>query len=87
MPPIPGEWIIQGGAVAVLLVGVVMLFRGQLVPLRHVKALERDRDYWREAAIKSMGHTEALMPAAEIATQITKSFSDATTAAIEGRKP
>jgi hypothetical protein len=87
LPPIPGEWIIQGGAALVLLIGVLMMFRGHLVPLRVVKALERDRDYWREAALKSMGHTDALMPAAEIATQITKSFSEATTAAIEGRKP
>lgn len=78
MPPIPGEWIATAGPVGLLSLGVLLVFLGWLVPLRTYRALERDRDYWRQAALKSMGHTEALMPAAEIATEVTRAFSEAT---------
>lgn len=74
--PIPGEWIVQGGAVAVLGMVALMVFMGWLVPMRTYRALERDRDYWREAALKSMGHTDVLMPAAQIASQVTRALSD-----------
>lgn len=74
--PVPGEWIVQGGAVAVLGMVALMVFMGWLVPLRTYRALERDRDFWREAAMKSMGHTDALMPAAQIASQVTQALSD-----------
>lgn len=76
--PIPGEWIVQGGAVAVLGMVALMIFLGWLVPQRVYRALERDRDFWREVAMKSMGHTDALMPAAQIASQVTRALSDVT---------
>jgi len=86
VPPLTTDLILQGGAVGLLAVVALMVFLGWLIPVRTYRTLERDRDYWREAALKSMGHTESLMPAAEIASQITKSFSDATAAAIKGRQ-
>jgi len=79
VPPIPGEWIIQGGAVAVLAVVFLLVMTGRLVPVRTVKQLEQDRNYWREAALKSLAHIEALIPAARIAAAGIKALSDATT--------
>lgn len=76
--PIPGEWIVQGGAVGLLLLVALMVFRGHLIPKATYQALERDRDMWRDTALKAMGHSEALMPAADIAIQVTKALGDAT---------
>lgn len=84
LPPIPGDWIIQGGAGGLLALVVIMILTGRLVPRPFYRQLEKERDYWRSAAEKSMGHTDALMPAAQIATEITRSFAEATAAAIEG---
>lgn len=83
--PIPGDWIIQGGAAALLALVVLMILTGRLVPRPFYRQLERERDQWRTAALKAMGHTDALLPGAQIAAEVTKSFSDATAAAIEGR--
>lgn len=74
MLPIPGDWILQGGAVGLLGAVALMVFLGWLVPVRTYRALERDRDYWRDVAMKSIGHTEALMPAAQIATEVTRAL-------------
>lgn len=79
--PIPGEWIVQGGAVALLGMVALMVFIGRLVPRRTYDDLVQDRDYWREVALRAMGHAEALMPAAEITTRITEALGDA--AAVE----
>lgn len=78
MPPIPGEWIAQAGPVGLLTLGVLLVFLGWLVPLRTYRALERDRDYWRTAALKAMGHTDTLLPGVEIAAEVTRAFSKAT---------
>lgn len=75
MLPIPGDWILQGGAVGLLGAVALMVFLGWLVPRTTYKQLERDRDYWRTIALKSIGQTEALMPAAEIATEVTRSLA------------
>lgn len=75
--PIPGEWLIQGGAVAMLGWVALMVFRGGLVPRRTYEELERDRDYWRAVALKAMGQNEALLPAAQIATKVVNALSDA----------
>ena len=80
---VPGDWILQGGAVGLLAFVALMVFLGWLVPVRTYRVLERDRDYWREVALKAMGHTDALMPAAEIASQVTRALTDATSHAVE----
>lgn len=76
--PIPADWVLQGGAVGLLALVALMVFLGLLVPSRTYRALERDRDYWRSTAMKAMGQTETLIPAAEIAAQITKALAGAT---------
>jgi hypothetical protein len=60
-----------------------MVLLGWLVPVRSVRALERDRDHWRAVALKALGHTEQLMPGAEIAMQVTKALSGAVNTAEE----
>lgn len=79
---VPGDWILQGGAVGLLAFVALMVFLGWLVPARTYRVLERDRDYWREVALKAMGHTDALMPAAQIASQVTQALTDATSTAV-----
>ena len=78
--PVPGEWIVQGGAVALLILVALLVFTGRLVPLRTVKDLQQDRDYWRKAALQAMGQTEQLIPAADITTQVVRAMSDRTDA-------
>lgn len=76
--PFPGEWVVQGGAVGLLAFVALMIFMGWLVPSRTYRALERDRDYWREVALKSLGQTDVLLPAAQITTDITRALAGAT---------
>ena len=83
--PIPTEWITSGSGWTVVGVIVWMILTARLVPRRFYTQLEKDRDYWREAARKAGGQAEALIPAAEVATELVKSFSDATEAALKGR--
>jgi hypothetical protein len=73
--PVPGDWIVQGGAVGLLALVALMVFLGWLVPVRTYRALERDRDYWRTAALKAVGQTDALMPAAEMTTRMVAAMS------------
>lgn len=75
--PIPGDWIVQGGAVGLLTLVALMIFLGQLVPSRTYKALERDRDHWRDAALKALGQTDMLLPAAQITTEVTRALAGA----------
>ena len=72
--PIPTGWVVPGGAVGLLAMVALMIYRGYLVPRRTYDDLVRDRDYWRQAALQAMGHTEALMPAAEITTRVTEAL-------------
>lgn len=74
--PLPGEWVLQGGAVGLLGLVVLMILLGQLVPRRHVSALERDRDLWRDVALRAMGQSDVLLPAAQISTEIARALSD-----------
>lgn len=76
--PIPGDWLIRGGAVGLLTFVALMLFLGWLVPRKTVQQIERDRDWWRQVALKAMGHTELLLPAAQIASEVTQALSDVT---------
>ena len=85
MPAIPIELISTGGPVGLLGLVVFMILMGWLVPGRTHRRLEAERDQWQAVALKAMGHADALLPAAEIAAQVTQSYSDATAAAIEGR--
>lgn len=76
--PIPGDWIVQGGSAAILGFVALMVFLGWLVPARTYKALERDRDHWRTAALKALGQTDMLLPAAQITTEVTRALAGAT---------
>lgn len=75
--PIPGDWILQGGAVGMLALVALMVFMGWLVPGRTYRALQQDRDYWRAAALKSLGQTDVLLPAAQITTEMTRVLAGA----------
>lgn len=81
--PIPGEWIVQGGAVTLLLLVAYFVFTGKLVPRSVLRDLERDRDYWRQIAIQSIGHTDQLLPAAHIASQVSRALTDEVAAQTE----
>lgn len=72
--PLPTGWVVPGGAVGLLAMVALMIYRGYLVPRRTYDDLVRDRDYWRQVALQAMGHTEALMPAAEITTRVTEAL-------------
>lgn len=76
--PIPSGWVLQGGAAGLLGLTVLMILSGWLVPRRHLVALERDRDLWRTVALQAMGQSDALLPAAQIATEVTRALSDVT---------
>lgn len=71
------QLILQGGAVGLLAVVALMVFMGWLVPSRTYRTLERDRDYWRQVAMKALGQAEVLIPAAEITTQFTRALAGA----------
>lgn len=68
--PIPGDLITQGGAVGLLTIVVLLILSGRLVPRRVYRDLEADRDHWREAAMKAIGHADQLLPAAQITTEM-----------------
>lgn len=55
----------------------LLLFMGWLVPRSTYRQLERDRDYWRTVALKSIGHTDALLPVAQITTEVTRALGGA----------
>ena len=86
MPPIPGDWIVTGGGYGLVAFAVFLVFTGWLVPRSTVKRLERERDQWQAVALKAMGHADALMPAAHIASEVTRSFAEATAMAIGRRQ-
>lgn len=73
--PIPGEWITQGGAVGLLGIVVLLILSGRIIPRATYRALERDRDHWREAAMKAIGHTDQLLPAAQITTEMVTALA------------
>lgn len=75
--PIPGEWITQGGSVGLLGIVVLLILSGRLVPRTTYRALERDRDHWRDAAIKAIGHADQLLPAAKITTEMVTALAAA----------
>jgi hypothetical protein len=79
--PLPGDWIIQGGAVGLLAFVALLVFLGWLVPRTTYRQLERDRDYWRTVALKAVGQANALMPGAQIAAEVTRALGDTGTPA------
>lgn len=80
--PIPGDWLVQGGAFGLLLLGIWMILTGRLVPRSTLERVERECEYWRQIAFKSTGHTEQLLPAAHIATQVSRALTDQVDAAL-----
>lgn len=79
--PIPGEWITQGGSVGLLGIVVLLILSGRLVPRTTYRALERDRDHWRDAALKAIGHADQLLPAAKITTEMVTALATAASGA------
>lgn len=77
--PIPAELITQGGAVGLLGLVVLLILSGRLIPRRVYQDLERDRDHWRNAAMKAIGHADQLLPAAQITTEMMTAMAAATT--------
>lgn len=67
---IPVNVLLQGGAVGMLGLTVLMIFTGRLVPLRNYRSLEEDRDHWRDVAIKSIGQADELLLSARIAANV-----------------
>jgi hypothetical protein len=59
--PIPQEWLIPGGAVGLLGVTVLMVFRGWLVPGSQVARVERERDEWKTLALQAMDQNQQLL--------------------------
>lgn len=76
--PIPGEWIVQGGAVSLLGWVAIMIFRGGLIPRKTYESMVEDRDTWRLIALKAMGQTDALLPAAQITTKVAHALAENT---------
>lgn len=70
-----GDWIVQGGAVGLLGVGVLMVYTGRLVPRATYRDMEKDRDTWREVALKAIGHADQLLPGAQIASEVVRALS------------
>lgn len=58
---IPQEWLIPGGAVGLLGLGVLMIFRGWWVPGSQVARIERERDEWKALALKAMDQNQQLL--------------------------
>lgn len=83
IPPILGDWVVQGGAVGLLSFVVLLIFMGWLIPRSTYRQLERDRDHWREVAMTAMEQSDALLPAAQITSEVTRAMYDATSAAVQ----
>ena len=77
MIPIP-DWAVQGGAVSLLGFVVLMILFGMLVPRPFYRQVVKERDMWQKTALQAMGQAEALLPGAQIATQVTKALGEAT---------
>ena len=71
------SWVVQGGAVGMLGVVAFMIYLGRLVPRRHYDDIVRDRDQWRDVALKAIGQADALMPGAQIAAQMAEALTAA----------
>lgn len=80
---LPTQWIVQGGAVGMLGLVAILVFTGRLIPRSIYRQLEQDRDYWREAALRSMGQATDLLPGARIAAEVTAAFHKATKSEVE----
>lgn len=66
------------GAGGLLGLGVLMIFTGRLIPRVIYLDKVRECDQWREVALKSAGHADALLPAAQMAAQSMRALSDQT---------
>ena len=47
---------------------VILLFRGDIAPRRHVEAIEKERDFWRAAAIEYHNQLAELTAVSRAAT-------------------
>lgn len=75
--PVLADWLVQGGAGALVTLVVIFIITGRLVPRRYHDEVRADRDQWRAVALKAMGHTELLLPAAQVATEVIGHLGDA----------
>ncbi len=74
--PIPAELIANFGVGGLLTLVVIMILTGKLIPVRTHRALESDRDLWRQVALTALGQTDALLPAARVTATITQALAD-----------
>lgn len=79
--PVLADWLVQGGAGALVTLVVILIFTGRLVPRRYHDEVRAERDEWKRVALKAMGHTDLLLPAAQVATEVIGHLGD--TAQIE----
>lgn len=70
--PVIGTWT----AGSLLGLTVVMILTGRLVPRRQHDEVRQERDQWRVVALKAIGHTGELLPAAQVASQAVRALSD-----------
>lgn len=87
--PIPGDWIVQGGAVGLLALVVLLILTGRLIPRAMYKELAEDRDYWRQVALKAGEQVEDLRVYGKITTDVVRHLGDITQidAALSGKPP
>lgn len=71
------------GAGGLVCLGVLMVLTGRLVPRSIYADKVRECEQWRAAFVKATSHTDALLPGAQIAAEVTRSLGDQTSAAVE----
>ncbi len=76
---IPAEFVVPGGAVGMLGLTVWMILMGWLVPRRTVREIERQRDEWRDVALKALGVSDKLVVGAEVAADGFKALAEVAT--------
>lgn len=66
----------SAGAAGLLGLGVLMVLTGRLIPRSLYLDVIRERDQWREVALKSAGHADALLPAARMSAEAMRALSE-----------
>jgi hypothetical protein len=73
--PVP-PWLLDVGAGGLVVLVVLLILVGRLVPRRTFEDVQRERDQWRDVALRAMGHTDVLLPAAQITTEVARALQD-----------
>lgn len=73
------------GASGLVALAVVLLYTGKLVTRRELDEAIRDRDYWRDVALKLTAQNAQLMTGAEVAADVLRALPDVTPGERPGR--